>query len=135
MTDDEIRAVCLKPERLWDDRERSGLYWWFYHEMEDPTEDQLRYWASRYRSKKWCGFLLEKYPTEANYQFISNLFQRTKCDRRQRSGFLNHMLREVLNQCVEPNVDLLSLIVKMGRKSNQQQALQLLIKHFNFSRI
>ena len=123
MTDEERHQLCQKPAGLWSDRERSDMYWWFYHEMEVPEEEQLRYWFLRYRSKKWAGFLLETFPTEENYQLISK--------KAANGAYMRNMLREYIFDN-NPSVDLLCIIIKMGPKSCREAAIQLLMKYFNF---
>lgn len=72
-----VGLICDKPRYTWSLNEEEQVYWWFYHEMELPDEEQLRMFARRYflilKHRKWCMFLLQSFPSEENLCFVKLL--------------------------------------------------------------
>lgn len=129
ITDNEAVEIGRKPENQWTEKERSDLYWWFYHGIEEPMEDQLRYFCRRCGSREWCGFLLEKFPTMENYLLIRKLkfgSERRRSQNKASGGYFARLLRNLFMEQRPLSKEFLILVTQCGGKSMRRRAEHML---------
>jgi hypothetical protein len=106
----EALRIAQKPDAMRTGEEENVLYWWFFHEMETATEEQLRYYvtfnlrqlldiSNRFRSRafnsmfnkwqvRWAKFLLQQFPTKDNCVFVQrSLWSGSSCGYRSKAVF------------------------------------------------
>jgi hypothetical protein len=119
MTEEERHEVCTKvPRELWTPKQENDIYWWFYHEMEDPTEEQIVYFCKKIPSKRWFMFLLEKFPSEKNYQEVV----RCKSHVQMMKKILNQFLHAELTGRVKLDEVVFKLMLAHGGKKASPRA-------------
>lgn len=116
-----LRGQSLNPA------EESAQYWWYYHDMEIPTEEQLATCVTRYSvyNSRWATFLFVSYPNKINYdkmiRFGTNLGRTV--------AMIRNLMREIKYPLDGKSITLLRL-VRDNRLTRRmaQRAKRMLIK-------
>jgi len=135
--DNSIVEIGEKGPKCWTKAEEERLYWWFYNEMETPTEAQLHYCVSRYCKHNWLYLLLISFPTETNFQKIIGRFGSTtgRMHRIQIKVFLKKLLNKIEKLERFEDQRILELIIKYQilSKNSRKKAREMLLK-FSFQK-
>jgi len=116
----EARKICQRHESTWTERDNDIVYWWYWHEMEDPTEEALRYCIKTYihrNNVKWCRFLMERFPSEENLELVKKMIGYDQWRRGSMLSVMRGMLKA--RPLSQNHIDLVS---KYGSKAMRVKA-------------
>lgn len=124
----DAARICRKPEHSWTNFEEGQVYWWYYHDLEIPTEWQLRYRAERHsygHNIKWYIFLLKCFPSIDNLDFVKGEFFFDK----DKELKFRRVLKGMLNArpLTQAHVD---LALRFGSQSIRNKASKILTRQY-----
>ncbi|MFA6552366.1 MAG: hypothetical protein WCT19_02585 [Candidatus Paceibacterota bacterium] len=130
--DNSLVEIGEKGPKYWTKAEEERLYWWFYNEMETPTEAQLHYCVSRYCKHNWLYLLLISFPIETNFQKVIGRFgpATNRMGRMQIKTFLRKLLNKIgqMERLDDPRILELIIQYPILSKCSRKKAREMLRK-------
>lgn len=124
---EEVAKITERPQSTWTNKEKDSVYWWYFHEMEEPTEEQLRYCAQNYgiykNLAKWCAFLLSRFPSEENIDFVQSVVDGDFGVVRRKYSF--HKIMKIVLQTRPLSMDHIELVIEYGTRSTRMKAMRI----------
>jgi hypothetical protein len=126
MISEELVRIAHKKSSDLTPKEESDLYWWFYTEMETPTEQNLLYFCYKYalpNKRKWFMLLVENFPTRENMMRLEKYFGFVGRGRQEYTKALKNLINRN-----KSSTALLALVADGGGKRTRAKARKLLEK-------
>jgi hypothetical protein len=129
-----IHAIGNKPDSSWTLQEKNLIYWWYYHEMDDPTEEALRYLAQilvgTNNSIKWLKFLVQLFPSEENVNLVKKILGADSFDSGSQQRF-RKVIRSML-KAQHLSQTHLDLALLYGSKKTKRQVQKIILRRFTY---
>jgi hypothetical protein len=126
---EKIRQIHAKPQKQWKRSDWSKVYWFHYHEMDDPTEGAIRWlamWCGHIGNTKWWVFLLERFPSEENYlRMVRRIGTGHDMQRQAIFGVIRKLLE--VSPISQKHIDLAR---KYGSKKVRKMAMRVNLGHY-----